>query len=131
MVIHPKRYVLCLVSVSFILCNIQISYMPRQLPQRNIKKPFFSIHSVHSLTLTHSIHLVPVSNLGIMNKCNLPFFLLSLLSFNIILGFCYVCLVLVEKFVCLKNIKLIQIGKFICQSHCFVLGNMNTQKKRQ
>lgn len=58
-----KRYVLCLVfCVVIYLCNIQISYIPRQLPQK--KKPFYPI--------THS---PPHLQFGIMNKCNLPFFL--------------------------------------------------------
>lgn len=96
-----KRYVLCLVFVSpyiYVIFKYRIC-----IDNYHKKKPFYPI--------THSR---PLLQFGIMNKCNLPFF-----SFNIIWGF--VVFVCWQKFVCLKNIKLIQIGKFICQSHCFTV----------
>lgn len=59
---------------------------------------------------------------GIMNKCNLPFFCRSSTYSRLILLFgVLLCLFAGWKFVCSKNIKLIQIGKFICQSHCFAV----------
>lgn len=74
-----KRYVLCLVFCvcHIFLCIIQISYIPRQLPQREKKT-----------LLPHTTHFRPHLQFRIMNKCNLPFFF----SFNIIWGFVvFVC----------------------------------------